>query len=408
MLAKRIFRGSHMKTSINRIFVLCFFCILSVKLLASESTWTYVVPSEGQQLGLPSWRILPKSDRCPTDITELVSYQGQRQSYFQIRYGQSDSARVAMVLDHGSNGKIAFYVDVNRNRKIEPGEHHVAKDGLWHIALPISLDSPDKRTVMCRFSQMLDTLSTTTEGYLQGKVAIGAQRIAARRVDADANGQFADLQDRIWLDLNKDGQWDALNEQFTVRPILTLPSGRYAVAADRVGQSLAFKKLEGTGLLALAPTVKDKATRIQSITISLIGEDGGAFALRGSGAEVSVPVGRYRVYSLVVVARSGDKGKAWEYVFNYEGGRPFRWFDLKRDSRLAINPLDHLDLIVEGLAETCQPGQILPVKPVVFTSDGLRINACTVFPTAKDATYAHIKLVDARGETVNTKKPGFA
>jgi hypothetical protein len=395
-----------MNTHINRILFLLVFGILSVESMASESIWTYVVPSEDQQLGLPSWRILPTSERCPTDIAEQVSYQGQRRSYFQIRYGQSDCARVAMVLDHASNGKTAFYVDVDRNRKIEPGERHMRANGLWHIALPISLDSQDKRTLACRYSQMLGTLSITTQGYVQGKVAIGTQHISARRVDADANGQFADLQDRIWLDLNEDGQWDALNEQFTVRPIQTLPSGRYAVAADRLGRSLVFKKLEGTGVLVLAPTVKDKATRIQSITTSLVGKDGGAFALRGSGSELSVPVGQYRVYSLVVVARSVNQ--AWEYVFNYEGGRSFRWFDLKRDSRLEINPLDHLDLIAEGLAETCQAGQILSVRPVVFTADGLRMNACTAHATGQDATQAYVDLLDAKGKVLASKTSGFA
>ena len=397
-----------MNTGVNKILFLLIFAILNGESMASESIWTYVVPSEGQHLGLPGWRVLPRRDHCPADITEQVSYQGARQSYVQIRYGQSDIARVAMVLDHGANGKITFYADVNRNRKIEPDERQTTRNGLWHLALPISTDSGDKRMLACRFSQMLDTLSTATQGYVQGKVAIGAQHVSARRVDADANGQFADEQDRIWLDLNGDGQWDALNEQFTVRPILTLPSGRYAVAADRMGRSLVFKKLEGTGLLVLAPTTKDKATRIQSVTISLVSEDGGAFALRGSGSELSVPVGRYRLYSLVVVARSGDLGQAWEYVFNHEGGRPFRWFDLKRDSRLQIDPLDFLDLIAEGLAETCQPGQILPVKPVVFTADGLRMNACTVSSTKQEATQAHVVLRDAKGERLITQKPGFA
>jgi hypothetical protein len=397
-----------MNVSTRRILALWVLSMLSVGATASESNWTYVVPSDGQQLGLPSWQILPRTDRCPADITEQLSYQGQRQSYLQIRYGQSDCARVAMVLDHAANGKIAFYVDVNRNRRIEPGELHRTTNGLWHIALPISLDSQDKRTLVCRYSRMLDALSAHTEGYMEAKVAIGTQRLSARRVDADANGQFADLQDRIWLDLNEDGQWNALDEQFTVRPILTLPSGRYAVAADRLGQSLVFKKVEGTGLLVLAPTAKDKATRIQSITTSLVGKDGGAFALRGSGNKLSVPVGQYRIYSLVLVARSGKRGQAWEYVFNYEGGRSFRWFDLKRDSRLEINPLDHLDLVAEGLAQTCQSGRSLSVKPVVFTADGLRMNACVASSTGQDATQAYVDLLNAKGKVLASQSSGFA
>ena len=393
---------------IKRILFLLGLGILSVPSPGAESVWTYVVPSEGQQLGLPSWQILPMSESCPADVSVQVAYQGQRQSYCQIRYGQSKLARVAMVLDHADNGEITLYVDVNRDRKIEPEERQTSADGLWQVELSVATDSPDKRLLACRFSQILGSLSASTQGYLEGKAAIGAQFIAARRVDADANGQFADLADRIWLDLNADGKWDAVNEQFTVRPILTLPSGRYAVAADRLGRSLVFKKVEGTGRLVLAPTMRDKDASIQSITASLIGKDGGAFALRGSGSELSIPVGQYRVYSLVVVARSGKPGQAWTYVFNYEGGRSFRWFDVKRDSRLEINPLDQLELVAEGLAETCQPGQTLPVKPVVFTGDGLRMNACTSSSTGQDATQAYVHLLNAKGKPLASQSSGFA
>ena len=397
-----------MKPVISLILILLTLGILSVASLGSEPAWTYEVPSKGQQFGLPSGQFLPMSERCPTDVTVQVPYQGQGQSYCQIRYGQSTLARVAMVLDRASDGEITLYVDVNRNRKIEPGERQTSVNGLWNIELPVSLDSQDKRTLVCRFSQLLGTLSARAEGYIEGKLPIGTQRVAARRVDADANGQFADLADRIWLDLNADGQWDALNEQFTVRPILTLPSGRYAVAADRLGQSLVFRKLEGTGVVVLVPRVEDKGASIQSITASLIGKDGGAFALRGGRSELSIPVGQYRIYSLVVVARSGKRGQAWEYVFNYEGGRTYRWFDLKRNSRLEINPLDHLDLVAEGLGKTCQPGRTLSVKPVVFTGDGLRMNACTASSTGQDATQAYVDLLDAKGKVLASQSSGFA
>jgi hypothetical protein len=246
---------------------------------------------------------------------------------------------------------------------------------------------------------------------MQGQVPIDGRSVPARRVDTDANGRFADLQDRIWLDLNKDGRWDAVTEQFAVRPILQLPRARYAVAADLLGESLAFKKLEGTGTFVLAAAGKAKNAHILDITTSFVGRDGGAFALRGNTSELTVPVGQYRIHSLVVRVRQHAASPPWEFVFTREGNRPIRWFDLKRDSRLEINPLDRLDLTIEGVDKTCRPGQSLSVQAQVYTGDGLSINACTHIggrSAGKDASQALTQLSSSTGNQLASMTSGFA
>jgi len=407
-----------MYTGINTIFVTGTLSIFVLVAPATEQTWTYVVPVEAQRLGRPAWRALALSDKCPDGISEQVTYRGQRRSYTQIRYGNSNSVRVVVVLDQRSSGKADLYVDANRDRKIDATDRIVGTSGQWRVSLMTaasrsdSFVPPARRTLALRLGQILHALSATTMGYVQGQVHIDGRTVPARRVDADANGRFADLQDRIWLDLNEDGRWDALTEQFAVRPILELPSGRYAVAADLLGESLMLKKLEGTGTFVLAAAGQIKTTRILDITTAFVGRDGGVFALRGNASELTAPVGQYRIHSLVVVARQDAESPPWEFVFNREGRRPPRWFDLMRDSRLEINPLDRFVLTVEGVDDTCWPGQSLSVQPCVYTGDGLSINACTHYvggrSTGQDAAQAIMELSSSDGIRPVSMTSGFA
>jgi hypothetical protein len=103
-------------------------------------------------------------------------------------------------------------------------------------------------------------------GYLEGRVALGdtsnstdgerspsaAPLVTVRRVDGDGNGLFTDPHDRLWIDLNGDGAWDAVNEQFLFATVLSVDGIRYAVRSDEQANHLTLAKLEGTGTIKLA------------------------------------------------------------------------------------------------------------------------------------------------------------
>ena len=58
------------------------------------------------------------------------------------------------------------------------------------------------------------TFSFSAAGYLEGTVSLAGRVHAARRTDGDGNGFLTDAQDRLWIDSNDDGRWDASLEQF--------------------------------------------------------------------------------------------------------------------------------------------------------------------------------------------------
>jgi hypothetical protein len=383
----------------------------------AEQNWTYVVPGEGEASAHPPWRALPVGDKPPDGLSENVSYRGDRQYYAQFRFGSTDSIRLAVVLDELSSGESMLYVDADRDRTIEPTDLVPGTRNTWRVPLEavVAHDEPpattSRRVMLLRLGTVIRVLSVAEAGYLEGQAKVDGRNVTARRVDANANGLFSDVQDRIWLDLDGDGLWDPLAERFSVRPVFDLPSGRYAVAADLFGRSLTLKKLEGTGTLVLAGAPRTAGASVLDITATLVGGDGATFALKGNGTQVTAPVGEYRLHSLVVTARESDERLPWEFVFTHPGNREYRWFDLARNSTVEVNPLDRLILDVEGVDERCQPGQSISVRPRVYTGDGLLINTCILHSAGRssdmNASCALVELSSSDGKPLSSATSGF-
>ena len=92
--------------------------------------------------------------------------------------------------------------------------------------------------------------------------------VQVRRVDGDANGLLADPQDRVWIDLDGDGQWQPVGEQFLFTPILKLNNQRYALRGDSRGERLELVPLMGVGAvsLKLPQSLSDK--NVQEIQVT--------------------------------------------------------------------------------------------------------------------------------------------
>src|SRR5262249_50721540 len=144
---------------------------------------------------------------------------------------------------------------------------------------------------------------------LEGAVRFGGRSHAARRTDGDGNGRLTDPQDRLWVDLNDDGRWDPVDEQFPFATVLGLGGGRYAARSDELGRRLTLDPLEGTGTVRLAPGTFGGA--VAEVSATLIGRDGSAVGLTGAGGEVTVPVGEYRLGTVTLALEAPDGGPRW-------------------------------------------------------------------------------------------------
>jgi hypothetical protein len=379
-----------------------------------------VVPGPGQPFEHPPLRALTLWSKKPDDVVEKVKYRGSRQRYGQIRFGSASSVRVTVVVDEVGPNDVDLYVDARRKRTIEPGDKVAGKDLTWRMPLEMhevaGLNlTPHRRTVLFRFGPVGRTLSFAAAGYLEGTVRIAGREHSARRQDGDGNGLFTDPQDRLWIDLNDDGRWDAVNEQFLFAPMLTLAGERYAIRSNALGTCLSLGKVEGTGTIRVKIVAGGwLPPRVQDLGVTLVSRDGTAVSLNGPSAEAVVPVGDYRVSGLTVMLAGAIGGPSWTFTFSDNGGRPKRrWHTVARNAVTTIDPVGKLELLT-GIdrSTVARPGKDLEVQPQLFTSDGLLIVTCfrgvPNSPLGREETFADIALESPAGGRIASARAGFS
>jgi hypothetical protein len=401
------------RTVTSRIAALAVACGLTIG-LARAGDWNYVVPPSGDPMEHPPFRALALSAEKPDGLKEAVAYRGARRQYAQLRFGSRDSTQVAVVLDRVSESEVDLYVDVGRTRAITSRELVRGNGRTWRIPLDMAIGrdagvKTTSRKVIFELGRTGRTLSFAACGYLEGKVRLGDHACTVRRMDGDANGLFADPQDRIWIDLNADGQWDPLEEQFLFGPILTIGSARYAVRADELGERMALDELRGTGnvKLALSPKLAKLASKVH---LTMVGRDGSVACLQGDGAVAAVPIGDYRPGTLAISLGAPD-GLTWHYVFSSEGASAERtWHKVEQNKTISIDPVGELKLSAD-VSIARQPGASISIQPGLFTGDGLAVRTIHRGESASermgDSPTVEIKLATANGKVLETQSSGF-
>jgi hypothetical protein len=253
---------------------------------------------------------------------------------------------------------------------------------------------------------------------MEGTVSLEGRPIAARRVDANANGLFADSQDRIWLDLDADGKWDPFSEQFPFAPILKVAGKRFAVRSDLAGERLSFDEITGSGTLRVQLAALAPGTAVRELDVALMGDDGSAYAASTDGELVEVPEGRYAVRSLRVVLLDELWHREWRFVFMRRSDPlPENWHEVSTGQTVTIDPVGKLQMKIEGdeLARPVAPGRQITVEPRLYTQDGLWINACDVDGAAPTSPLvdgqkagADVELCLGGGKIASSYRSGFA
>jgi hypothetical protein len=384
---------------------------------SASAAWRYVLPAPGDPFEHPPLRALGLGREKPEDVVERVAYRGGRRRYGQIRYGSPGSVRVAVVLDEVAPGEADLYVDADRNRRIEPKDRATGEGRTWHVPLDVAIVEGDtvryeRRAAVFRLGSTGLTLGSAAAGYFEGAVRVGGRDHVARRTDGDVDGRLNGAQDRIWIDLDDDGRWDPVAEQFLFAAILSVGGGRYAARSDEFGGRLALEPLEGTGTVRLAAV--RLGAPVAELSAMLIGRDGSAVGLAGAGGEATVPVDEYRLGTVTLALQDPAGGPRWGYVFSDNGrrGEPV-WYRVARGAAVSIDPLGAVELAtgLDGSGPR-KPGEDLDVRPRLYTGDGLLIVTCyrgtPTAPGGDDGPTAGIALSDGGGRTLATARSGFA
>lgn len=405
----------------------CFLAIsvllLQQLLLPAEENpaWEYVIPEAGEAVEHAPLQPLRLAEEKPEEVRERARYRGTKRLYGLVRYGSPDSKRVVVVVDEIGRQNFDLYVDASRDWVIEDGDRVDGEGAFRRARLKAELTGEDdvveylERWVIVRRGLSSGSLGWATRGYLEGEVRLGERTLGARRVDGDGNGLFADSRDRVLVDLNEDGRFDPFSEQFPFLPVLPLNGSRYALRSDAIGQRLELQEIVGTGTVRLKLATLRPETRVLELDAMLIGEDGSAFAIRGSENAVSVPVGRYAFGTVTLRLEHPETKIPWSFVFSRNAApRDGRWYDVHKDEEIVADPIGTLrfELQIPEAAAGFAPGETVSIQPRLYTQDGLLINSCVLakekFSNYEQSTSAAVRLVGARGAVLDSYSSGFA
>ncbi|MFI5459603.1 MAG: hypothetical protein ACHRXM_29615 [Isosphaerales bacterium] len=414
-----------------------------------SAPWRFVLPAPGDPLEHAPFRALDLSRNKPEDLIEKAAYHGDpvRRRYAQIRFGSPGSTRVTVVLDEVATGDADLYVDADRNRVIDERDHangttitgsNTRRERTWRLALDVAMVDKDMtqtipRAVVFRLGASGRTLAYAAAGFLEGTVWVAdpeearhdghktktVQPLAVRRVDGDGNGLVTDAQDRLWIDLNRDGRFDPASEQFLYSTVLNLAGKRFILRSDELGRRLAIEPLVGVGTLRLAmkgnAEAAEASPRVVELHATVLGRDGSVYAL--SGAEpATVPVGEYRLG--VVTASLNDTrsdDRCWSFLFSTNGakGDP-RWYKVEKGGTVTIDPIGALsfELSLPDNAGVAKLGEHINVQPLLYTGDGLLINLAyrgvPISPAVQETLGARVALATTDGQILALAHSGFA
>src|SRR5262249_49478942 len=126
----------------------------------------------------------------------------------------------------------------------------------------------------------------------------------------------------------------------------------------------------------------------------------------------TVPVGEYRISSVLLTLAAPDGGDTWGYVFNDNGGKGPRWHRLDKGGELKLDPIGQLafQAAVDDGKLVCKPGESLNVRPALYTGDGLLIERAYRGPFAErgEGCAGSVRLLGLGDRVLDEARSGFA
>jgi hypothetical protein len=323
-----------------------------------------------------------------------------------VPLGPGGRHRLGLVWHAASN---SVWLDADGDGRYSPAERHRLGDKPLEVkvTVPFGEGTSEGRTLLVR--RRGDGVAYAVRGYTIGSVTIGGKEVAALLTDGDADGCFdGSGADRVWLDLDGDGKFDPLTEQFPVGTVTTHGGTAFLARPRANGLGLAVRERPAESGTLTVKVGRLPGSEMVELAAQYASEFGELVVVRKEGEALPVPAGRYRIESVHLSLADAD-GKVWYYWFA-SGERSA--FDVEvRKGRGTIHvPLDRLRASVSlGDAEAVTPGGAVQVQPDV-TAGRLYLTRCEA--GGRDAECgrevpAELRLNESGSVTVDRASSGF-
>lgn len=329
-------------------------------------------------------------------------YASERVLFFELKLGPEQTA-FALALDESrgtDTGYDRLYVDANADGDLsdeQPIQGMFVSGDLRGTCLfldvALSVDyGGGKATWHCdAYAHLVrasdidaerTVLAIRPRGRYEGELALNGKKRKIALVDADCTGRFNDPPqlpkegsekkgqpsggDRVLVDLNGDGRFDASREAFACTKYLTLDGGRFLLTVAPNGQTLTLSEATvATGSLARHGG--------GTFSLTLLSPEHGEVKLSSKGEPAKLPAGKYTIRQCSVEIKSLTGG-TWEATA--EGASDGKVIEIAKDkvTTAKFGPPLRLGATVsvmpDGKLSAVKPGDTLVMEPKITGQAG--------------------------------------
>lgn len=321
-----------------------------------------------------------------------------------VRIGPGGERRLGVVW-HAASGTLWF--DADGDGRFSPAERHALGDKPIEAKVKVPVGDGPKREHTVLIRKRLDGVAWAVRGYTTGSVVVNGKQVAAILADGDADGCFDGAgADRVWLDLDGDGKFDPLTEQFPLGTAIT--AGGTAVLIRPRPDGLAAEarvRPNETGSLRVEVALRPKAT-VAEFAANYVSEYGELVVVKDVDKPVTLPAGKYRIDSLRLKLVDGD-GKVWQYTFS--AGERTYGVEVAKGKQAIHKPVDGLRITISFDSATVAPGESMFVSPNIVAGP-MWLTQCEVgdrYAQYGREVPAEIRLTEAGSEAVDRCETGF-
>jgi hypothetical protein len=278
-----------------------------------------------------------------------------------------------------------------------------------NMELPVTITVATKpsevrveRTLLFRTSTKGDGLRYAVRGYAQGRLKLGGAEFAALLIDGNADGLLDTVgRDRLWIDLDGNGQFDLLMEQYPLGKPIVHKGDIFVVRSDPLAAAVVVNQ-RNVGESKLRLTLAAKHDASSKITAELVSDIGEFVSIDKLDEFVSVPYGEYRISSVSIEVPDAS-GKNWSYRFYSQAAKDY---SAPQNIETTIELMKEFEMKVamDG-GDKVNPGTAIRVTPNLVADVSLELSGCN--GGAKDEGKAEVLLLGPDGKTIQRTVDGF-
>jgi hypothetical protein len=259
------------------------------------------------------------------------------------------------------------------------------------------------RTLMFRRSSKGDGLRYAVRGYAQGRLKLGEKEHAVLLVDGNGDGLLDTVgHDRLWIDLDGDGHFDRLTEQYPLGKAITSKGDVFVVRSDPLAAAVVVNQ-RNIGECKLRLTLAQKHASTSKVSAELVSDIGEFISIDKLDEFVSVPYGMYTVSSVSLDVPDAA-GKTWSYRYYAEEQEAF--FPAPLGGQATCTLMKDFKMDVAGdVADTVKPGTEIRVTPHLVADGILALSRCN--GGSSDDGKAEVLLLGPDGKQLHRSVDGF-